>query len=129
MIGMKVPGGRKPPLPKEKNKKEYFSRHSPDLDTKDTSTVTHYQATLDDNIPLFDQHPSPEVAGDQLLQISFMSSETVRKISPPAKTKPRSSFKDGWSPTMVALKYHHIDMLLVLENKEYGLISSNKTRQ
>jgi len=89
MIGMKVPGGRKPPSPKGKKKKT-FLRHSPDLDTKNTLTVTHYQSELDINIPLFDQHPSPNVAGDQLYQISFMTSETARKISPPAKTKPRS---------------------------------------
>ena len=86
MIGMKVPGGRKPLVSKEEKKKPYFLSHSPDLDTTDTLTLNHYQSNMDDIIPLFDQHPSPEVAGDQLLQISFMSSETVRKISPPAKT-------------------------------------------
>jgi len=94
MIGMRVHGRRKPQLPKENNnKKMYIPRFSPDMDSKDTSVLLKFQSAMDDTIPLFDRQPSPEVPGNKLLQISHMTTE----VSLSSKSKPRSSFKDGWS--------------------------------
>jgi len=48
--------------------------------------------------------PTPEVADGQLLQICCISAEAARLVTPISHPK-RSSFKDGWSPALIAMKY------------------------
>jgi hypothetical protein len=121
-IHLNVPGGRGilklsnphhvPPCPQPR---------SLNIKLNNKPLVDKYQKTLDELIPLFDQHPTIEIASDQLLQACCMSTKLTKDLTtlPPKPGKCRSSYKNGWSPIFIAIKTQIIATLKILGHSKF----------
>ena len=116
-IHLRVPGGRGTSgISKPHYVPPYYFPRRIDINLKDDDLVLNYRAQLDATIPLFDTSPTTAIASDQLLQICRMSSHTAKSLTQlPAKMgKPRSPFKNGWSPTFMAIKLQRLAIIDIL---------------
>jgi hypothetical protein len=115
-IHLSVPGERgtagitkhKPPTKPPPTQRTEIEHTNPNI-------VKQYQEELDSHIHLFDPPTSIELANNQLLQVCSMSVATTKRLHPKRPIKePRSSYKNGWSPTFITIKLQRIALLNIL---------------
>ena len=95
----------------------YHPSPRPLVDTTDTKRLKEYQALLDAYLNSADPPVSPDHAASNLLNLSCHSVVVSHQVFPTKGgqfSHPRSSYKDGWSPTAIAIKYQRIAILDIL---------------
>jgi carbohydrate-binding DOMON domain-containing protein len=75
--------------------------------------VKKYQERMEKSLPSFTDTSLGIEPGDLLLRVSCLSEQKARGLTA-VKRRKRSNFKDGWSPTLIALKFQHIAILEIL---------------
>ena len=118
MIHLSVSGGRGTAgLVRNPHPRIYHPTPRPSVDLADKKRVKLYQDSLDQYSRFADKPSSTKHAFNNLLNFSCHSAEISNQIFPHHdihSTSKRSSYKDGWSPTAIALKYQRIAILDIL---------------
>jgi len=73
-----------------------------DFNTTNKKLAAKFRRMCDSYLPYFDP-PTPATADSQLMQASCIIANVARRLAP-KPGKPNSSYKKGWSPTLIALK-------------------------
>jgi ribonuclease HI len=95
----------------------YHPSPRPSVDKTDKKRLQEYQVLLDEYLESADPPVSPEHAASNLLNLSYQSVVVSAQVFPSKggqRSRPRSSYKDGWSPTAIAIKYQRIAILEIL---------------
>jgi ribonuclease HI len=117
MIHMSVLGGRGTAgLVDNPHPRSIRSETKPFLDKEDKKRVRVYRSSLAQYRKLADPPLSAEHAWKNLLNLTMHSVVVASKVFPSkgSQSGPRSSYKDGWSPTAIAMKYQMIAILDIL---------------
>jgi hypothetical protein len=117
MIHLSVPGGRGlSGLIKNAHPLEYRMDPKPFIDRADKKRVSIYRKSLAEYRKLTDPPRTLEHAYANLLNLTSHSVITASKVFPAKGSQAglRSSYKDGWSPTAMALKAQRIAITQIL---------------
>ena len=118
-IHLRVPGGRGTAgLSKPHYAHPFSYPLRIDINGRNKKLVKDFQTQLDAFIPLFDPEPTIEIASDQLYQACRMSSSIAKQLTTLESRmgRPRSPFKNGWSPAFMAIKLQRIAMIKILRH-------------
>jgi hypothetical protein len=112
-VYLQVPGGRGTSgVISERTYSRLRSLPRSDFNTSNKKLATEFRRMCDSYLPYFDP-PTPAIAGSQLMQASCISATVARRLAPkPGKSN--SSYKNGWSPTLIALKAQSMAILQIL---------------
>ena len=117
MIHLVVPGGRgtagiiRNPYPRV-----YRPSPRPTVDIKDSVRIKIYQKSLEEYSKSLDPPESAAHAHTNIFNLVSQSVETSTQVFPKKRShlRLRSSYKDGWSPLAMAIKYQRIAILNIL---------------